>query len=202
MTGTGRIATAPGAACSPRLPAALCLAALLAACVGPVSLFDGRTLDGWQVLGDATWTVQDREIVGGGDGDGFLATDGRYGDFHLRVEFWVDATTNSGIFIRCQDRAYIHPDTCYEFNIWDEHPRQEARTGAIVFRAMPPLAHVDTVGRWNTYEITARGGLLEARVNGTVTAVLEDADRARGFIALQRWAQGSVRFRNLELKPL
>ena len=64
------------------------------------------------------------------------------------------------------------------------------------------LAHVETVGHWNTYEITARGGFLEARVNGTVTAVLEDADPTRGFIALQRWEQGSVRFRNLELKPI
>ena len=173
----------------------------LAACAGPVSLFDGSTLGGWQETGDAQWSVQGREIVGGGEGDGFLTTDGHYGDFHLRLEFWVEETTNSGVFIRCKDRSYIHPDTCYEFNIWDHHPKQEARTGAIVFRAMPPLVHVETVGRWNTYEITARGGFLEARVNGEVTARLEDADPTPGFIALQRWEQGAVRFRNIELKP-
>ena len=185
-----------------RTAIALCLAGFSIACAGPVSLFDGRSLAGWQPIGDADWSVQGREIVGGGDGDGFLATDAVYGDFHLRVEFRVDTDTNSGIFIRCKNRTVIHPDTCYEFNIWDNHPKQEARTGAIVFRAMPPLAHVDTLDRWNTYEITARGGFLEARVNGEITAVLEDADPTRGFIALQRWEQGEVRFRNLELKAL
>lgn len=199
---TRRILAVCGRGFSPRLLAVLYPGALLAACMGPISLFDGRSLDGWQVVGAADWSVQGREIVGSGEGDGFLATDARYGDFYLWVEFRVDAATNSGIFIRCQDRARIDPETCYEFNIWDRHPRQEARTGAIVFRAMPPLAQVDTLGRWNTYEITARGSFLEARVNGTVTAVLEDADPAPGFIALQRWQEGSVRFRNLELKPL
>mgnify|MGYP001825267489 FL=1 len=167
-----------------------------------VELFDGQSLAGWQVLGQAQWSVQDGEIVGSGEEDGFLATEASYADFHLRAEFWVEAGTNSGIFIRCKNRDTIHPDTCYEFNIWDQHPRQEARTGSIVFRAMPPLAHVETVGRWNTYEITARGGALEARVNGEVTARLQDADPTAGFIALQRWEQGTVRFRNVQLEPL
>jgi hypothetical protein len=175
---------------------------LLASCAGPVSLFDGYTLQGWRIEGDADWSVAHREIEAGGTGDGFLASEGRYGDFQLRLEFWVEASVNSGIFVRCKDRARVHPDTCYELNIWDDHPRQEARTGAIVFRFMPPMAEVDTVGKWNTYEVTAKGGSLEVRVNGVTTAVLEDADPTPGFIALQRWGQGTVKFRNIELKPL
>ena len=151
---------------------------------GATALFDGQSLAGWQVLGEARWSVLDGEIVGSGEGDGFIATEAMYGDFHLRAEFWVEAGTNSGIFIRCKDPDYVHPDTCFEFNIWDEHPKQEARTGAIVFRVMPPLAHVETVGHWNTYEITARGGFLQAKVNGEVTARLDDADPTAGFIAL------------------
>jgi hypothetical protein len=180
----------------------LFLAGATTACAGPVSLFNGSTLDGWQTGGDADWSVQSREIVATGSGQGFLMTDAHYGDFHLRVEFWVESTVNSGVFIRCQDRDLIDPDTCYEFNIWDQHPKQEARTGSIVYRLMPPLAHVDTLGHWNTYEITARGSFLEARVNGEVTARLEDADGTAGFIALQHWQNGTLRFRNIELKPL
>ena len=176
------------------------LAAATLAAAG-VSLFDGNSLAGWQVLGESRWSVEDGEIIGAGEEDGFLATESSYGDFRLQAEFWVEAGTNSGIFIRCQDRDRIHPDTCYEFNIWDHHPKQEARTGAIVFRAMPPLSHVNTVGRWNTYEITARGCSLQAKVNGEVTARLDDADPTAGFIALQRWEQGTVRFRNLRLEP-
>ncbi|MEP5764287.1 MAG: DUF1080 domain-containing protein [Halieaceae bacterium] len=167
-----------------------------------LSLFNGSSLSGWLIQGEAQWSVQDGEIVALGDGDGFLATEALYADFHLRAEFWVDASTNSGIFIRCQDRLRIHPETCYELNIWDEHPQQQARTGAIVFRAMPPLTHVNTVGRWNQYDVLAQGSHIEVRVNGELTAKLDDAKPDAGFIALQHWQSGQVRFRNLTLMPL
>ncbi len=188
------------------------MAAILLAAAGPASaatettrpqsLFDGSSLAGWDASGSEVWTVVDGAIVGSGAGDGFLLSAGQYGDFRLRVEFWVDATTNSGVFVRCRDRARIHPDTCYELNIWDEHPKQEARTGAIVLVAMPPLAHVETVGIWNTMEVTARGGQLEVSLNGAITARLTDADPTPGFIALQHWGEGTVRFRAVELAPL
>lgn len=168
----------------------------------PTPLFDGGSLAGWQARGESDWRVAGKEIVASGAGDGFLLSDGAYGDFRLRLEFWVDATTNSGVFIRCQDRNRVHPDTCYELNIYDEHPQQEARTGAIVFRFMPPLARVETVGRWNTYDIVARGRSLKVSVNGVVTARLEDIEPGPGFIALQHWGEGTVRFRNLQLQPL
>lgn len=179
----------------------LCLPLLSLADVA-VELFDGRTLDGWRAEGGASWQVEAGTIVGSGGGDGFLLHDGSYGDFRLEAEFLVDAETNSGIFIRCQNPANIHPDTCYELNIWDAHPRQEARTGAIVFRAMPPLAHVDTVGRWSTLDVTARGREILVRVNGVTTATLADADPTAGFIALQRWGEGEVRFRRVALEAL
>jgi hypothetical protein len=168
----------------------------------PVQLFDGESLDGWQVEGPIEWTVTDGEIVASGSGDGFLVSDREYGDFHLLVEFRVDATTNSGIFIRCQDRSRIHPQTCYELNIWDEHPQPRARTGAIVMKFMPPMAEVETVGRWSTLDVTARGASIEVKVNGTTTALLEDADPAAGFIALQHWAAGTVKFRRVVLENL
>ncbi len=164
-----------------------------------LSLFDGQSLTGWAAVGEANWRVEQGAIVAAGDGDGFLLSRGEYGDFRLTLEFWVDATTNSGVFIRCSDRGRIHPNDCYELNIWDLHPRQEARTGAIVFRAMPPLAHVETVGRWNRLEVTAIGAEIELAINGEVTARLDDARLGSGFIALQHAEQGVVKFRNIEL---
>jgi hypothetical protein len=167
-----------------------------------VALFDGRSLEGWQAQGDIDWSVTEQAIVASGSGDGFLASVRDYSDFHLLVEFWVDATTNSGVFIRCRDRGRIHPETCYELNIWDDHPQQEARTGAIVSRSMPPLSKVETAGRWNTIEVTARGPSIDVKVNGATTARLDNADVTPGFIALQHWAHGTVKFRRIELSPL
>ena len=165
-----------------------------------LSLFDGTSLDGWSSQGDSAWEVHDGAIVAAGEGDGFLVSDGHFGNFRLSLEFWVDESTNSGVFIRCPDRNRIHPDSCYELNIWDRHPRQEARTGAIVFRAMPPLAEVQTVGKWNTLDVLASGKRVELRINGRLTARLDDAEP--GFIALQHWEHGVVKFRNLVITPL
>ena len=178
------------------------LVALLDGCASGVALFDGGTLDGWQQVGEAAWSVEQGEIVASGTGQGFLATTDDFGDFHLTLEFWVDATTNSGVFIRCRDREKIHPETCYELNIWDEHPRQEARTGSIVFNVMPPLAHVDTVGRWNTFDVVAQGGSLTVSIDDQVTAVMEQAAETAGFIALQHFEQGTVKFRNIRIRIL
>jgi hypothetical protein len=163
------------------------------------ALFTGNSLDGWQAVGEARWVVEQGDIVAQGAGEGYLISDGVYGDFHLTLEFWVDATTNSGVFIRCQERDNIHPDTCYELNIWDDHPRQEARTGSIVFKAMPPLAQVQTIGKWNTLDVLARAASLQVMVNGVVTATMDDALPAPGFIALQHFVEGTVRFRNIQL---
>jgi len=175
---------------------------LLLACANTQDLFDGLTLDGWQPQGEASWRATEGTILGYGSGDGFLVSEGSFGDFRLSAEFLVDGETNSGIFIRCQSPENIHPDTCFELNIWDDHPRQEARTGAIVFRAMPPLAQVDTVGRWSRYDVTAVGDRLVVKVNGVTTAILDDADPSPGFIALQRWGTGEVRFRRVSVEPL
>ena len=185
-----------------QLLATLLFLVTLAANAAPQSLFNGKDLAGWESRGDIEWLVEDGVIVASGSGKGFIASQAEFGDFYLRVEFWVDATTNSGLFVRCRDRSRIYPDTCYELNIYDEHPKQEARTGAVVFVHMPPDAQVETVGRWNVYEVTARGGFMEVKVNGTVTALLEDADPTPGFIALQHWESGTVKFRRVEISPI
>ena len=38
---------------------------------------------------------------------GFLVTKDQYGDFEMKVEFYAESDTNSGIFIRCQDPQKI-----------------------------------------------------------------------------------------------
>jgi hypothetical protein len=175
---------------------------MLQALILATSLFDGQSLTGWYPQGAVDWRVEDGAIVAAGVGDGFLLSEAEFHNFELSLEFWVDAGTNSGVFIRCSDRERIHPDSCYELNIWDEHPRQEARTGAIVFRFMPPMVHVNTVGRWNTLHVSAQRDKIELRVNNQVTAELDDAESRAGFVALQHWEEGTVKFRNIVIEPL
>ena len=53
-------------------------------------LFDGKSLKGWNVVGDATWNVADG-VVQADKGSGFLVTPASYGDFQITLEFWVRA---------------------------------------------------------------------------------------------------------------
>lgn len=163
-----------------------------------VTLFDGSSLKGWTIVGDANWELADGTVQAT-RGTGFLVTQASYDDFQLTLEFWVTDDANSGVFIRCADPKTINARNCYEVNIFDQRPDQAYRTGSIVDVAKP-LAVINTGGRWNTLEIAARGSRLTVTLDGTRTVDVEHEKHARGPIALQ-YAAGTVRFRNVRISP-
>jgi Domain of Unknown Function (DUF1080) len=189
------------------------LAALVFGCAMPIggggwtSLFDGKSLDNWNKVGDANWRIEDGAAVAD-QGNGFLVTKVPYGDFELRAEFYVEPETNSGIYIRCQDPQKISTAGCYEVNIWDRRPEPAYGTGAIVDVAkVEPMPKAG--GKWNTYDIVAKGDQFTVTLNGqrTVNGV-RDPKFARGVIGLQRGPgqktdkEGVVKFRKVEIRPL
>jgi Domain of Unknown Function (DUF1080) len=168
-------------------------------------LFDGKSLENWKPVGDANWRIEDGAIVAD-KGTGFLVSPASYGDFQLRVEFWADEEANSGIFFRCTDPTKITDESCYEANIFDKRPDPTYATGAIV-----KIAKIDQIpkaaGKWNTYEITAKGPQLTLVLNGTKTVEVQDEKLKNGPIALQRAPgaerkEGTIKFRKVEIKPL
>ncbi len=166
---------------------------------GWTTLFDGSSLDRWDVLGTANWELGEG-AVSADSGSGFLVSEVPYGDFELSLEFWVDEPANSGIFIRCADPGEIRDTNCYEVNIFDTRPDQTYRTGGIVHIAAPTSV-IDAGGRWNTYVIRAEGPRLMVTLNGTQTVDVEDDQFTSGPIALQ-YGAGIVRFRNVRIRPL
>jgi hypothetical protein len=179
---------------------------------GWVTLFDGKNLDNFDKIGDANWRIEDGVIVAD-KGNGFLVTKNGYSDYQIRAEFWVEADSNSGIFIRCTNPEKVGTDSAYEVNIWDARPEPSYGTGAIV-----NLAKVDPMpkaaGKWNVYEITAKGSIFSVVLNGQKTVDgAQDAKFASGRIALQHGLgnkddkgvvndKGVVKFRKVEIKPL
>lgn len=156
----------------------------------------------WRYLGEP-WHLRDGIWHSPAIADESMLVSSRtYGDFNLKLEFFPDHTINSGVFVRCQDPASITPMNCYEVNIWDHHPRQEFRTGAVVMRFSPPLEHVDTVGRWNRLTISAVNDLIEVRVNDVLTASYRNNELQSGYIALQRNGEGEIRFRNIVIESV
>ena len=163
------------------------------------TLFDGSSLDGWNVLGNANWELADGAVQAD-SGSGFLVTEESYADFELTLEFWVDELANSGIFIRCADAQSVRDTNAYEVNIYDTRPDQTYRTGGIVHLAAPTSV-ITTGGRWNTYEIVAQGSRLRVTLNGTQTVDVTDSQYADGPIALQ-YGAGVVKFRNVRVRRL
>jgi len=138
---------------------------------------------------------------------GYLVSKNSYKDFQIKAEFWADHTTNSGIFLRCSDRAKVGAVTCYEVNIYDQRPEPEYGTGAIVNVAkVGPMPKAG--GKWNTYEITAKGSQLTVVLNGVQTVDVRDGKHAEGPFALQFGngpkdaPGGAIKWRKVEIRSL
>lgn len=171
---------------------------ILGSCKPSQELFLPTDTHSWTQIGNATWTNHQGEWIGDvREGAGFLLFNDTFEDFTLELEFYPDSTINSGIFVRCRNEQ-INPVNCYEVNIWDLHPVQNYRTGAIVNRALP-RRHLDTINRWNRYKITLEGSRIRVWLNGRLTADLEDTDLSGGKIALQAMGTGTIRFRNIRI---
>ncbi|MGB7218363.1 MAG: DUF1080 domain-containing protein [Vicinamibacterales bacterium] len=162
--------------------------------------FDGRSLTGWDRVGDANWEVAD-EVIQASTGAGFLVTPIPYADFQLTLDFWVTPDANSGVFIRCSDPKAISTMTGYEVNIFDMRADQTYRTGGIV-NVAKPLTVVNTGNKWNSFDITAKGSKFSVVLNGEkMVDNADNADHPRGHIALQ-YGAGTVKFRNIRIRTL
>jgi hypothetical protein len=171
---------------------------------GWVALFDGTTIGSeWDRLGETNWRVEDGAIVADkrtSQTAAYLVTKTKYKDFQVYVEFWASDDANSGIFIRCQDPTTITDRSCYEVNIFDQRTDPTYGTGGIVhFVEVHPMPKAG--GKWNTYEITAKGRQITVSLNGEKTAELHNGLFAEGPFALQH-GTGVIKFRKVAVKPL
>jgi hypothetical protein len=110
-----------------RFALVLLISAAPAFAADPVPMFNGKNLDGWEVIGDGQWTVmRDGTIVGQRTADfrklfaagatppgrGWIDTQSwlytvrnDYGEFDLHLEYWTKTHGNSGVSIRDTSRA-------------------------------------------------------------------------------------------------
>jgi hypothetical protein len=172
---------------------------------GWTQLFDGKSLEGWTATGpgNANWRVEGGAIVAdkkSGKGSSHLVTKNTYKDHMIYAEFWSDENANSGIFVRCSNLKSIGAKTCYEVNIYDKRPDPSYGTGSIVYFAeAKPMQKA--AGKWNTFEITAKGRNIVVMLNGKKTVDLQSGFFTEGPFTLQ-YGAGVVKFRKVAVKPL
>ncbi len=171
---------------------------------GWITLIDGpKGMENFNQVGTTNWAVVDGILQADkrtSKTPAYLVTKNSYKDFEIRVEFWASHDANSGIFMRCQDPNVITDKSCYEANIFDQRKDPTYGTGAIVWLA-PVSPMPKAGGKWNTYEITAKGSRLVVMLNGVKTVELEHKAFAGGPIALQHGA-GVIKFRKVQIRPL
>lgn len=170
-------------------------------------LFNGENLDGWQTVGDASWTVMDGGILrvdGGTMTKGTrsaLRTLEEFDDFELRLSIRAHDGANSGVFFRCSgDDPW--PST-YEVQVDNHSPEQF--TGAIWDQVKARELRA-TDNCWFQMHVVADGPIIQVMVNGkTVVDYISQrhAKYKSGWIALQGHDPESiVDFKDIEIKPI
>lgn len=183
---------------------------------GWVTLIDGdKGMENFNAIGDANWRAEGGAIVADkAKGSSHLVTKNAYKDFEIYAEFWADDKTNSGIFIRASDPKKVGANSSYEVNIFDQRPGQEYATGAIVDFAQVPVPIIHRAGdgkgggKWNTFEIRAKGPEITVVFNGVVTVHLQNSKYASGPFSLQ-FANGAknapggpIKWRKVQVRAL
>ena len=172
---------------------------------GWTTLLDGAAgYDNFDKVGSSNWAIVDGIVQAdkkAGKDNGFLVSKNSYKDFQIRVEFWASDDANSGIFMRCANPKVITDKSCYEANIFDQRKDPSFGTGGIVHHAKIIGPMQKAGGKWNTYEITAKGPNIVVVLNGVKTSELTHTQFASGPLALQH-GSGVIKFRKVQIKPL
>ncbi len=165
----------------------------------PVSLFDGKTLDGWDVL-NCKATVRDHAILLEA-GNGLVQTKKQYGDFIFEYDWKALKPDNwdSGVYFRYQKVPDGSP--------WPKQYQVNLRKGTegelVGFDA--GKNEVPTAPRdWNHFELTVKGSVASLKVNGKPAWKVDGIKTPRGFIALQAEIPGGGQFlfRNIRITQL
>ncbi len=195
------------------LASLLLIAASPRAGEAPVSLFDGKTLAGWRAPDMSYFSVEDGAITGTVTAqhlpprNQFIVWQGGLpANFELTFKVRMSgAKANSGMQFRSEvhEQGLVHG---YQADvgagkiwggIWDEYGTRSSLAGrgekVVIdeagkrtitrFATLQQLLPAFDLAKWNEYRITASGAHMVLRVNGVVTADLEDHEKGKAHLA-------------------
>jgi hypothetical protein len=176
-----------------------------------VPLFDGKSLEGWEKVGNekSVWEVKDGVIQGSGVPSMLVSTRGPYKNFRYRAEIKINDGGNSGLYFRTTRKPGFTDG--YEAQIDSTH-RDPIRTGSLYgfCHVYKQLVKPD---EWFTYELEVRDDVWRGR-NMTRIKVTVDGNELyeyldfaltfkAGHFAFQQHDPGSrVSIRKVAVQPL
>ena len=189
-----------------------------------VSIFDGKSLEGWtQLNGTATYEGKGGTIVGTtkkGSPNSFLCSNELYGDFELLFEVKVHNNLNSGVQIRSQTKGGPKGRVNGPQVEIAASGNKGAESGYLYGEAAggwmtpadkrKPHKHFKD-GEWNKYRVLAEGARIQTWINDHQISDLVDEGKLKthpkGFIGLQVHGVGNggpfdVAWRNLKIRVI
>jgi hypothetical protein len=184
-------------------------------------LFNGKSLDGWETVGDGVWTVMRNQVILGDRIPGkslhqsWLYSKEEFGEFDLQVEYWTRYGGNSGVSIRDSTRGKYAVGTThdgartpshngYEIQIMNLPGPVKYPTGSVYLFQEAANVRQNT-GDWNLLEIESRNEMIRVKLNGErVCEHPGDPKRPKtGPIGLQLHDEHSVvMFRNIRIREM
>ena len=184
---------------------------------GWISLFDGKTLDGWRASEQpGTFRVEDGHIVVEGPRSHLFyvgpVENHTFTNFEWKADVMTMPKANSGMYFHTEYQESGWPSKGYEVQVNNTHP-DPRKTGSLyaiqdVLEALPD-------NQWFTQHITVQGKRVVVRLDGKVVVDYTEPDSverppdmagrriSRGTLAIQGHDPGSkVLYRNIMVKPL
>jgi hypothetical protein len=169
----------------------------------PVKLFNGKNLDGWQVVsGENQWVVENGVLKSPKSGAN-LRTVKTFNDFKLHVEFKYPEESNSGVYLRGR----------YEVQVTDSKGRDPLKDqlGAVYGFIAPLEMPAKSAGEWQSFDITLVGRVVTVALNGKtiiykneipgITGGALDSNEGEAGPIFFQGDHGPIEYRNIIITP-
>jgi len=173
------------------------------------SLFNGENLKGWNIHGTEKWWAQSGELVCESGADkqyGYLATNRKYKNFILRLQFLQESNGNSGVFFRSSIEGT-------KISGWQVEVAPPGNNTAAIYESYgrgwlneipDEKEKILKMGQWNDMVILVQGDRVMTWLNNELMTDLKDPKigAAIGVVALQIHDGGGikVRWKNIYLR--
>jgi len=157
-----------------------------------VSLFDGKTLEGWEKVGNekSMWEVKDGALCGSGPASMLVSTQGPYQNFRYRAEVKINDGGNSGLYFRTTRKPGFSDG--YEAQIDSTH-RDPIRTGSLygLCHVYTRLVEPDT---WFNYEVEVRDDVWRGKPVTRIKITVNDNELYEYLDFTQAFKSGHFAF--------
>jgi len=183
---------------------------------GFVSLWDGKTFDGWKINeSPKSWSIEGDAIKSnGGRSHLFYVGDNKpFKNFELKVDVLTKPNSNAGIYFHTKFQEEGWPKYGFEAQVNNSYNKDPRKTGSLyaVKDVMKAPAKDDV---WFTEHIIVKGKHVVIKINDQIVMDYTEPDDAKagadftrvvdeGTFALQAHDPGStVYFKNIRVKRL